>query len=112
MTQNKNISKAQAVRHQNVRRLVEAGEVIVFPPLAEPLLQSHTRPVTYPLYIASVRPEPEPPVPQTRTNAGGNRIAGGTAVSHAGGTVVSPVLYSLEYRKAWKKIADDCDNKS
>ena len=95
MAQNKKISKAQAVRYQYVRRLVEAGEVSVFLPLAEPLLQFHTRPVTYPLYIASVQLEPEPPVTQTRINAGGNRIAGGTIVSHTGGTVVSPVLYSL-----------------
>ena len=80
MTQNKKISKAQAVRHQYVRRLVEAGEVIVFPPLEEPLLQFHTRPVTYPLYIASVRQEPEPPVTQTWINPRGNKIAEGTVV--------------------------------
>ena len=85
MTQNKKISKAQAVRYQYVHRLVEAGEVLVFPPLAEPLLQFHTRPVTYPLYITSVRPEPEPPVTQTQINAGGTVVSvndGGTVVIH------------------------------
>ena len=109
MTQNKKISQAQAVRYQYARRLVEAGEVLVLQTLAEPLLQFHTRPVTYPLYITSVKPEPEPepPVTQTQINAGG------TVVSvNAGGTVVSLVLYSLEYRKAWKKIADDHNNRS
>ena len=106
MTQNKKISKAQAVRHQYVRRLIEAGEVIVFLPLAEPLISSRTRPVTYPFYIASERPEQGRE--RIRIDAGSTRInTGGTRVSHAGGSVVSPVLYSLEFRKAWKKIADD-----
>ena len=91
MTQNKKISKAQAVRHQYVRRLVEAGEVLVFPPLAEPLIPSHTRPVTYPFFIVSERSEQARE--RIRLNAGGSRV------SHAGGSVVSPVLYSLEFQK-------------
>ena len=106
MTQNKKISKAQAVKYQYIHRLVEAGEVFASPPLAEPLLQFHTRPVTYPLYIASVQPEPELPVKRTRINARGS------IVSHAGGMVVSPVLYSLEFQKAWKKIANDSNTRS
>ena len=83
MAQDKKISKAQAIRHQYVRRLVEAGEVIVeYPSLAEPIILSRTRQVIYPNFIASERPE------QAR-----ERIRLTT-----GGSVVSPVLYSLEFR--------------
>ena len=99
MAQNKKISKAQVVRYQYIRRLVEAREVIAFPPLAEPLLPTHMRPVTYPLFIASERPEQARE--RIRLNTGGSRV------SHTGGSVVSPVLYSLEFRKAWDRITDD-----
>ena len=44
--------------------------------------------VTYPRYTVNE---------QTRVTAGGN--------------VVSPVLYSLAYRKAWKKISDEHYNR-
>ena len=137
MAQDKKISKAQAIQHQYVRRLVKAGEVIVvFPPLAEPLISCRTRQVIYPDFIASERPEQARE--RIRLSAGGTRInTGGIRVAHAGGSVVShvtyprfnvserpdpaqerirlntgcsvvsPVLYSLEFRQAWKKIADN-----
>ena len=125
MAQDKKISKDQAIRYEYVRGLVIAGEVIVvFPPLAEPLISCRTRQATYPNFVATERHEP------TRINVAGNRVAhaGGSVVSHVtyprfnvsvrpeptqerirlntGGSVVSPVLYSLEFRQAWKKITN------
>ena len=97
MTQDKQISKDQEIRHQYVRSLVLAGEVIlVFPPLAEPLISCSTRRVIYPDFIATERPE------QARERT---RLT-------AGGSAVSPVLYSLAFRKAWNKIADDSRTRS
>ena len=58
--------------------------------------------VTYPQYITEVQPKRKSEQTQIRVNAGGNRV------SHN----VSPVLYSLAYRKAWKKIADNYNNRS
>ena len=142
MTQDEQISKDQEIRHQYVRRLVLAGEVIVvFPPLAEPLISCRTRQATYPNFVATERPEQARErirltAGGTRINAAGNRVAhaGGSVVSHVtyprfnvsvrpeptqerirlntGGSVVSPVLYSLEFRQAWKKITDDSRNRS
>ena len=131
MAQDKKISKDQAIRYEYVRGLVLAGEVIVvFPPLAEPLISCRTRQATYPNFVATERPEP------TRVNVAGNRVAHarGSVVSHVtyprfnvsvrpeptqerirlntGGSVVSPVLYSLEFRQAWNKITDDSRNRS
>jgi len=94
MAQDKKISKDQSIRYEYVRGLVSAGEVIlVFPPLAEPLISYHTRPATN--FVATERTE------RTRINVAGNRV-----VTHADGSVVSPVLYSLEFRQAWKKITN------
>ena len=100
MAQDKKISKDQAIRYEYVRGLVLAGEVIVvFPPLEEPLISCRTRQATN--FVATERTE------RTRINVAGNRV-----VTHAGGSVVSPVLYSLEFRKAWKKITDDSKTRS
>ena len=43
-----------------------------------------------------------------RFNEAGNHVS----PNQYRGTVVSPVLQSLEYRKAWEKIADENNNRS
>ena len=70
--------------------------------------------VTYPRYTVEERPERE----QTciRVTAGGTPVqpnAGAIRVTAGDGTstVVSPVLYSLAFRKAWKKISDEHYNR-
>ena len=113
MAQNKKkISKALGIRYQYIRRKIKAEEF--------EFDTGTSATVTYPRYTVTVVPETirdatgkrintkAPPVPLLQFNTGG------TAVSPAlyGGTVVSPVLYSLEYRKAWKKIAEDYNNRS
>ena len=99
MAQNKKIYKSQEVRYQYIRGLIEAGDerVLSFDTGA-------TISVTYPRYSAVVQPE---------SNGTGNRVCINAAGNHAPtNTVVSPVLYSLEFRKAWKKIADDSNARS
>ena len=100
MAQDKKISKDQAIHHEYVRRQVLAGDVIVvYPPLAEPLYSCSR--VTYPRYVALERPEQARE--RIRLTVGGDRIDGtGHRVPH-----VSPVLYSLEFRQAWKKFTDN-----
>ena len=56
--------------------------------------------VTYPRYTVKEQPERE-------QNAGAIRVTAGDGTS----TVVSPVLYSLAFRKAWKKISDEHYNR-
>ena len=100
MTQSKKkISKSQETRYQWIRQRIEAGELDTGASYA-------TTAVTYPRYIAEVRPERKPS--RVRLNVAGNRVS----PNHYGGTVVSPVLHSLAYRKAWKKIADEYNNRS
>ena len=104
MAQDKKISKDQAIRHEYVRRQVLAGEVIVvYPPLAEPLISCSTltRQATYPRFVATEQPE------QARERI--QLTVGGTRINTAGNRVphVSPVLYSLEFRQAWKKFTDN-----
>ena len=53
--------------------------------------------VTYPRYTVEEREQ----------NAGAIRVTAGDGTS----TVVSPVLYSLAFRKAWKKISDEHYNR-
>ena len=70
--------------------------------------------VTYPRYTVKERPEREQT--RIRVTAGGNQVqsnAGATRVTAGDGTstVVYPVLYSLAYRKAWKKISDEHYNR-
>ena len=88
MTQGKKkISKSQEIRYQWLRQRIEAGELDTgasYAIAAEP---------------SQVRPEREQT--RVRISAAGNRVA------YNEGTVVSPVLYSLAYRKAWQKIADE-----
>ena len=101
MAKDKKISKDQAIKHEYVRRHVLAGDVIVvYPPLAEPILSSSR--ITYPRFVALERPEPARE--RIRLTVGGDRIEYGTGnrVPH-----VSPVLYSLEFRQAWKKFTDN-----
>ena len=54
---------------------------------------------TYPRVTVEERPEREHK--QIRVTLGGRTS-----------TVVSPVLYSLTYRKAWKQISDEHNNRS
>ena len=98
MAQNKKkISKAYKVRYQWIRQRIEAGEL-------DPGASNTT--VTYPQFTTSVQLEP------TQV-----RDAMGTIIdTNAPSTVpllrVSSVLHSLEYRKAWNKIANDYNNRS
>ena len=94
MTQSKKkISKSQEIRYQYTQQLIEAGELDTGASYA----------VTYPQFITEVWPKRE----QTRfrLSVTGNCVTDG-------GTVVSPVLHSLAYRKAWKKIVDKYNNRS
>ena len=93
MTQNKKISKSQEIRRQWIQRLDTGAS------------QG---------YIVEERPEREQT--RIRVTAGGNQVqsnAGATRVTAGDGTstVVYPVLYSLAYRKAWKKISDEHYNR-
>ena len=100
MTQGKKkISKSQEIRYQWLRQRIEAGELDTGASYA-------TTAVTYPQFIAEVRPEQEPS--RVQLNIAGDRVS----PNHYGGTVVSPVLHSLAHRKAWKKIADEHNNRS
>ena len=76
-----------------MQRRIEAGELDTGASYA----------VTYPRFIAEDRPKRE----QTRVQLS---VAGNCGTD--GGTVVSPVLHSLAYQKAWKKIADKYNNRS
>ena len=95
MTQNKKkISKSQEIRRQWIQRQLDTGAS-----------QG---------YIVEERPEREQT--RIRVTAGGNQVqpnAGATRVTAGDGTstVVYPVLYSLAYRKAWKKISDEHYNR-
>ena len=93
MTQGKKkISKSQEIRYQWLRQQIEAGVLDTgasYAIAAEP---------------NQVRPEREQT--RVRISAAGNRVP------YNEGTVVSPVLYSLAYRKAWKKIADEFNNRA
>ena len=111
MTQKK-IPKSQEIRYQYTRRLIESGEIdalaansVTYPPYftADQYTVATNTTVTYPRFITQVRPECKKT--RVQLNAVGNRVT-------YGGTVVSPVLHSLVYRKAWKKIADDYNNTS
>ena len=99
MATDKKISKDQAIKHEYVRRHVLAGDVIVvYPPVAEPHYLG-SKP-TYPRYVALERPKPARE--RIRLTVGGNRIDGtGHKVPH-----VSPGIYSLAFRQAWKKLQD------
>ena len=101
MTQGKKkISKSQEIRYQWLRQQIEAGVLDTgasYAIAAEPN-------VTYPRIVTEVRPEREQT--RVRISAAGNRVA------YNEGTVVSPVLYSLAYRKAWKKIANEFNNRA
>ena len=101
MTQGKKkISKSQEIRYQWLRQQIEAGVLDTgasYAIAAEPT-------VTYPRIVTKVRPEREQT--RVRISAAGNRVA------YNEGTVVSPVLYSLAYRKAWKKIANEFNNRA
>ena len=103
MTQGKKkISKSQEIRYQWLRQQIEAGVLDTgasYAIAAEPT-------VTYPRVDTEVRPEPEREQNRVRISAAGNRVA------YNEGTVVSPVLYSLAYRKAWKKIANEFNNRA
>ena len=107
MAQDKKISKDQAIRYEYVRGLVLAGEVIVvFPPLAEPLISCRTRQATHPSVIATERPEPTH-VTYPRFNVSVRPEPSQERIRlNTGGSVVAPVLYSLEFRQAWKKITN------
>ena len=108
MTQGKKkISKSQEIRYQWLRQRIEAGELDTGASYAIAAEPNRVRPnvaVTYPRIITEVRPEREQT--RVRISAAGNRVA------YNEGTVVSPVLYSLAYRKAWKKIADEFNNRA
>ena len=100
MAQNKKeISRSQENRHQYIRRKIEAGEVKLN-------TGATNTTVTYTRLITMVRPELQEPLLQF--NAAGNCVS----PVRYGGTVVSPVLHSFEYRKAWKQIADNYNNRS
>ena len=91
MTQSKKkISKSQEIRYQWIRQRIEAGEID-----------------TGALYVTEVRPERKREQSRVRLNVAGNRVS----YNHYGGTVVSPVLHSLAYRKVWKKITDNYNNR-
>ena len=128
MAQNKKtkISKSQEIRYQYTRQLIEAGEIdtlaansVAYPQYFtedQHIVVTNTT-VTYPWFITSVRPKREREREQTQiqVNAAGNWVqsnAAGNHVSHNEGIVVAPVLYSLAYRKEWKKIADNYNNRS
>ena len=85
MTQGKKkLSKSQEIQYQWMQQRIEGRE-----------LDTGASTVMYPRVIVEERPERKQT--QIRVNAGGNRIQ-----PNAAGTVVSPVLYSLAYRKSWK----------
>ena len=85
----KKISKSQEIQYQWMQQRIKARE-----------LDTGASTVTYPRDIIEERPKRKQT--QIQVNAGGNRIQ-----PNAAGTVVSPVLYSLAYRKAWKQITDN-----
>lgn len=85
----KKISKSQEIQYQWMQRRIEAGE------LDTGALQA----ATYPRVCVEERPKCEH-----------NRIR--VTTGDGTPTVVSPVLYSFAYQKAWKNISDEHNNKS
>ena len=93
MTQGKKkIPKSQEIRYQWLKKRIEAGELDTGASYAIAAEPNRVRPVHKQTRV--------------RISAAGNRVA------YNEGTVVSPVLHSLAYRKAWKKIANEFNNRA